>query len=111
MASSGLTLSDESLGILNLHLNRLLAARQYPKTLCPSEVARSLSPAELDIIGASSWRELMPNIRGIVADLRTRDEVEVLQKGHVLDGELGENLCLIVGPIRIRKKSIPENLR
>lgn len=45
----------------------------------------------------------MPEIRRIVAEMRKRGEVEVLQKGSVLEGDLGEDLERVVGPIRIRR--------
>ena len=35
--------------------------------------------------------------------MRGRGEVEVLQRGEALEGELGEGLEGVVGPIRIRK--------
>jgi hypothetical protein len=85
------------------HLDRLLASREPPKTLCPSEVARSLTTDELKTAGLSSWRESMPEIRKIVAVMRLEGTVEVLQKGSVLEGDLGEELEQVVGPIRIRK--------
>lgn len=45
----------------------------------------------------------MPEIRRIAAVKRQNGEVEVLQKGSVLEGGLGEGLENVVGPIRIRK--------
>lgn len=47
----------------------------------------------------------MPEVRRLVANMRSRAEVEVLQKGVVLVGELGEELETVVGPIRIRKSN------
>jgi len=44
----------------------------------------------------------MSAIRELVAEMRARGEVEVLQKGQVLRGDLGPGLEKIVGPIRIR---------
>lgn len=45
----------------------------------------------------------MPEIRRIVAEKRVRGEVEVVQKGEVIEGDLGESLKKVVGPIRVRK--------
>lgn len=89
--------------ILQPHIERLLASREPPKTICPSEVARSLTSHELDAGSVSEWRESMPEIRRMVATMRQRGEVEVLQKGSVLQGDLGQELERVVGPIRIRR--------
>lgn len=91
--------------IIKGYLDNLLAARQPPKTLCPSEVARALSSGELQTAGVSSWRELMPEIRTMVAEMRDQGRVEVLQKGEVLQGHLGEGLANVKGPIRVRRKA------
>jgi hypothetical protein len=45
----------------------------------------------------------MSEIRTIVAEMRARGEVEVLQKGSVLEGDLGEGLVDVAGPVRVRK--------
>jgi hypothetical protein len=45
----------------------------------------------------------MAEIRQIVAEMRKKGQVDVLQKGTVLEGDLGEGLAHVVGPIRIRK--------
>lgn len=88
--------------IIEHHLDRLLSTRQYPKTICPSEVARAFNTAELRDSGTSVWRDLMPDIRQKVWERRDRGEVEILQKGEVLpeDMALGD----IKGPIRARKR-------
>lgn len=83
------------------HLHRLLESRAYPKTICPSEVARALSASELRAVGASDWRDLMPEIRERVWDMRDRDEVEILQRGEVLGREV--RIGDVRGPIRVRK--------
>jgi hypothetical protein len=77
--------------ILKGYLDKLLASREPLKTICPSEVARALSREVLDAVGASSWRVLMPEARNMVAEMLGQDEVEMLQKGAVLIGELGED--------------------
>jgi hypothetical protein len=83
------------------HLTSLLQTRAYPKTICPSEVARALSPAELKACGATEWRDLMPTIRNMVWEMRDRGEVEILQRGQVLGTEVGVED--VRGPVRVRK--------
>ena len=86
--------------IIHPHLNRLLCSREYPKTICPSEVARATSAKELEDLGFEEWRDLMPTIREVLWGMRQRGEVEILQKGNVVrDIELQD----IKGPIRARK--------
>lgn len=87
--------------ILLPHLDRLLSSRDYPKTICPSEIPRALTVAELEALGVSTWRDLMPIMRQILWDLHQRGEVEILQKGKRIP-ELAE-LNEIRGPIRARK--------
>lgn len=85
---------------LHAHLTRLLNTRTYPKTICPSEVARALSASELQVLDAREWRDVMPAIREIVWEMRDRGEVEIMQKGEVLGSEIG--LEDVRGPIRLR---------
>ena len=87
--------------IIESHLHRLLSTREYPKTICPSEVPRALSAKELLDVGASDWRELMPEVRRLLWELRERGEVEILQKGQPLPGTIVE--ADVKGPIRARK--------
>lgn len=86
--------------VLGPHLDRLLKARQHPKTICPSEVARALSQDELDAMGLEGWRDAMEPIRELVWQRRDVGAVEVLQKGEVLD--LETRLEDVRGPIRVR---------
>ena len=86
--------------ILKYHLDLLLSSRQYPKTICPSEVPRSLSALELHNCGASHWRDLMPDIRQILWEMRDRGEVEILQGGSPLSDEV--SVEDVKGPIRAR---------
>ena len=87
--------------VLRPHLDRLLSSRDYPKTICPSEVPRALTAAELRACGASDWRSLMPAVRDILWNMREKGEVEILQKGSLVPQgiELGD----VKGPIRARK--------
>lgn len=85
------------------HLERLLDSREFPKTICPSEAARALSPEELRATGASSWRDLMPALRREAFELRDQGKLDVLQKGNVLPAS--QDLTSTTGPIRLRKIS------
>ena len=82
------------------HLDRLLSSRAYPKTICPSEIARAVPSRELEALGLANWRDLMPEIRETLWNMRERGEVEILQKGVVLDKT---QLQDIKGPIRARR--------
>jgi hypothetical protein len=66
---------------------RLLLLVGREASICPSEVARSLRP---------HWRQWMPLVREIAAELVRDEEIEVLQKGEVVDIET------VRGPIRLR---------
>ena len=88
--------------IIKAHLDRLLSSRQYPKTICPSEVARALSSDEREMAHVSEWRELMPTIREVLWKMRSCGEVEILQKGEPLPE--GSELQDVKGPIRARKR-------
>ena len=94
-------MADYLQGIIESHLNRLLCSREYPKTICPSEVSRALSTQELHDVGVSNWRDLMPEVRRILWGMHSRGELEILQKGNPLPLFLGE--AAIKGPIRARK--------
>ncbi|EXJ94851.1 hypothetical protein A1O1_03249 [Capronia coronata CBS 617.96] len=87
--------------ILSTRLQELLSRRAYPKTLCPSEIARSLSSGELRELGVSEWRDLMPQLRQMAFDARDSGELDILQKGEVVPRAMG--LADVNGPIRIRK--------
>ncbi|HSP39669.1 MAG TPA: DUF3253 domain-containing protein [Frankiaceae bacterium] len=68
---------------------RLLLARAAPgRTICPSDVARSLS--------ADDWRPLMEPTRVVARRLVAEGEVEITQRGEVVDPST------VRGPIRIR---------
>ena len=97
MSVTGLDIGD----VLKAHIDRLLSSRDYPKTICPSEIPRALTPAELKACGTSDWRSLMPAVRDILWNMREKGEVEILQKGSLVpeNTEAAE----INGPIRARK--------
>ena len=93
--------------LLKPHIDRLLSSRDYPKTICPSEVPRALTAAELKACGTTDWRSLMPAVRDILWNMREKGEVEILQKGLVVPQgiEPGE----VKGPIRARKVSLGQS--
>jgi hypothetical protein len=68
----------------------LLDARDAGKTICPSDVARALGPAD-------GWRDLMQPARDAAGRLVAAGEVEITQGGEVVD------LATARGPIRIRR--------
>jgi hypothetical protein len=69
---------------------RALARHRGPdRTICPSDVARS--------IGGANWRPLMPTVRDAARDLASAGDVEILQKFVVI-----EPLGTWKGPVRIR---------
>ncbi len=66
----------------------LIARRGPDKTICPSEVARSLS-------GDKAFGPLMPHVRESAATLAERGELRVTQKGRVVNARTAR------GPIRL----------
>jgi hypothetical protein len=69
---------------------RTLAGHRAPdRTICPSDVARA--------VGGDGWRSTMEPVRDVVRELARAGEVEVTQRGAVLDPD-GEWR----GPVRIR---------
>ena len=88
--------------ILVVELDRLLNTR-YPKTICPSEAARALGSDQLAANGVGHWRDLMPQIRELLWKMRSRGEVDILQRGEVIPD--GTDLEDIRGPIRARRSS------
>ncbi|MGG5808114.1 DUF3253 domain-containing protein [Falsiroseomonas sp. CW058] len=58
---------------------RQTAARGAGRSICPSEVARALEPAE------EAWRRLMGPVRAAAIRLAQEGRVEVLRKGKPVD--------------------------
>jgi hypothetical protein len=67
----------------------LLAQRDAGKTICPSEAAR--------VVGGTEYRERMDAVRDAARDLVTEGEIEVTQRGEVVDLDAAR------GPIRLRR--------
>ena len=66
-----------------------LSQRAATATICPSEVARDL--------GGEQWRELMEPVRQAARRLVAGGQVEITQRGAVVDPSTAK------GPIRIRR--------
>ncbi|GAA2066666.1 DUF3253 domain-containing protein [Williamsia deligens] len=67
----------------------LLARRAATSSICPSDVARRLRPDD--------WRPLMDPVRSAARDLVESGDVEITQRGVVVDPSTAR------GPIRIRR--------
>jgi hypothetical protein len=76
------------LGAITLTLAR---HRSPDRTICPSDVARA--------VGGDGWRSLMEPVRDVIRDLARRGEVEVTQRGEVLDPA-----DPWAGPVRVRAR-------
>lgn len=68
---------------------KLSRERGPDKTICPSDAARA--------IGGDDWRDLMDEARETARELARNGDVEITQKGEVLDPNATWR-----GPIRIR---------
>lgn len=66
-----------------------LLRQRAGKTICPSEAARA--------IGGDDWRELMPLVRDVAADLVVQGRVIVQQKGKTVD------ITTARGPVRLAR--------
>ncbi|KAI9892789.1 MAG: hypothetical protein M1814_001209 [Vezdaea aestivalis] len=95
--------SAQAREVLQPHLDRLLESRVSPKTICPSEVPRALSAAELAQAGVSSWRDLMDEARALAEEKRLAGLVEVVQRGVTVDDSIP--MAEIKGPIRLRNRA------
>ena len=63
--------------------------RAPAKTICPSDAARA--------VGGDQWRDLMEQARDIARELANAGDVEIMQRGEVIDPNSQWR-----GPIRIR---------
>nr|WP_253207301.1 DUF3253 domain-containing protein [Verticiella sp. GG226] len=83
--SIGMTTTDYA---VQQEIGRLLSQRAPEATICPSEVARALSP--------EGWRPLMPQVRAVALDMARRGELAIRQGGDAIDPE-----SPLRGPIRL----------
>jgi hypothetical protein len=58
-------------------MRALLRSREVGRSVCPSDVAR--------IAGGTTWRTLMPVVRDHAVDMAGRGELEILQRGRVVE--------------------------
>lgn len=68
-------------------ITTLLARREPPATICPSEVARLLAP--------DGWRPLMPRVRAAAEAMAGRGLLEIRQRGRAVTPA-----AALSGPIR-----------
>ena len=74
---------------LERFIGQLLDARAATSSICPSDAARA--------VGDDDWRDLMPAARAAAGRLAAAGEVEVTQKGVVVD------VATARGPVRVRR--------
>jgi hypothetical protein len=72
-------------------MHALLSARGADKTICPSDVART--------IGGDGWRSLMQLVRDVAIELAAQGKLEVRQRGRVVREKTAK------GPIRLATPS------
>ncbi len=81
---------------LEAEILKLLDSRGRGKTICPSEVARSVGAA--NDLADDGWRDLMEPTRAAARRLVAQELVDITQGGSVVDPSTAK------GPIRIRKR-------
>jgi Protein of unknown function (DUF3253) len=80
---------DDADARLERAIDVLLDDRRAGATICPSEAARAVDP--------DGWRELMPAARAAAGRLAAAGQVEVTQRGEVVD------VATARGPVRVRR--------
>lgn len=73
---------------------RLLMCLKAGESICPSDAARAFG---------TKWRQHMPLVRDVVADMFRDELIEVTQQGAVIDLD-ERSIESIKGPIRLRLK-------
>jgi hypothetical protein len=76
-------------------IRRLLRERGAGKSICPSDVARALSP--------TGFRSLMPEVRTVAARMVRTREIVVMQRGAAVD------IAAARGPIRLASASVAKS--
>jgi hypothetical protein len=74
---------------LEAAIRALLVSRPAASSICPSEAARAVAP--------DLWRPLMEPARAAARRLAAQGEVEIIQRGSVVDPTAAR------GPIRVRR--------
>ena len=87
-----LTLENNRDSDLEAAILELLAGRAGGASICPSEAARAVAEGE------DTWKELMEPARRAARRLVAAGEVEITQKGRVVDPSTAK------GPIRVRRR-------
>jgi hypothetical protein len=83
-------LGDGPIGArLRAAMRALAGHRGRDSSTCPSDAARA--------VGGDTWRDLMPDANAIARDLARSGDVEITQRGDVLDPDGTWR-----GPIRVR---------
>ncbi|PXF43892.1 hypothetical protein BWQ96_06358 [Gracilariopsis chorda] len=80
--------------LIENQLHSMLQSRGPQKSICPSDVVRSLD-AQL----SNGWREEMETIRSIAYRLAKEGKLSILQRGFVIPID---ELYSLRGPIRLR---------
>lgn len=76
-------------------IDALLGERRDGASICPSEVARRLSPKD--------WRPLMPTVREVALRMAQAGRIRITQRGRAVDPWTCPK-----GPIRLRRTSASE---
>lgn len=71
---------------------RLLMSLKNGESICPSDAARAFG---------SKWRQYMPDVREVAANMARDEQIEVTQRGEVIDVD-ERDLESVRGPIRLR---------
>ncbi|MCU0708010.1 MAG: DUF3253 domain-containing protein [Pirellula sp.] len=71
---------------------RLLMSLKGGESICPSDAARAFG---------SKWRQYMPTVREVAANMARDEQIEVIQRGETIDVD-DRDIESIRGPIRLR---------
>jgi hypothetical protein len=85
--------------LLRNKISQFIDKREYPKTCCPSDVARALTTEELRSLDCEDWRAAMQIVREMAWTMREGGLLEITQKGEAVQAT---SLETIKGPIRLR---------
>ncbi|MEQ1827071.1 MAG: DUF3253 domain-containing protein [Pirellula sp.] len=71
---------------------RMLLMLKRGESICPSDAARALG---------QKWREMMPTVREVAADMVRDGSIEITQNGEIVDVD-ERDIESIKGPLRLR---------